>query len=27
MAFTSEGKKCAPSLFLQSIVGEFIPKW
>jgi len=21
------GKKCTPSLFLQSFVGQFIPKW
>jgi len=27
MAFKFEGKKCTPSLFLLSVVGEFTPKW
>jgi len=27
MAFKSEGKKCPSSLFLQSVVGQFTPKW
>jgi len=27
MAFEYEGKKCTPSLFSQSVVGHFTPKW
>jgi len=27
MSFKFEGKKCAPSLFLLSLVGQFTPKW
>jgi len=27
MAFKSEGKESTPSLFSQSVVGQFTPKW
>jgi len=27
MAFKSEGKKCTPSLFSQSVVDQFTAKW
>jgi len=27
MAFKFEDKKFTPSLFLPSVVGQFIPKW
>jgi len=27
IAFQIEGKKCTPSFFPQSVVGQFSPKW